>query len=105
MRAFWRGFEEKRANAGGTNFKRHAIVFYWSGDQKDVRDVMNTTRMRHPTVKVKVVNCDKDRSKMGAHGVKDLPAIILLKDGREVDRVTGKPSRTLLERLFRKATT
>lgn len=105
MKTFWRGFEEKKANAGGTNFKRHVIVFYWSGSQRDVRDAMNTTRMRHPTVKVKVINGEKEKARMKAHKVENLPTILLLKDGREVDRITGKPSRTLLERLFRKATT
>lgn len=105
MRPFWRGFETKRGSASPVNFKRHVIVLYWSDPHKDVRDMMNRVRMRHPTVKVKAVNGDKEVDKLGNHDIKQMPTILLLKDGREVERITGKPSKTLLEGFFRRATT
>ena len=105
MKPFWRGFETKKGNASNVSFKRHVIVLYWSDENRDVRDLMGKVRLRHPTVKVKTVNGKKEAGKLLPHKITELPTVLLLKDGREVDRITGKPSNTLLEKFFRKATT
>lgn len=105
MKPFWRGFETKKGSASTVSFKRHVIVLYWSDANKNVRDLMGKIKLRHPTVKVKIVNGDKESGKLSHHKITQLPTVLLLKDGREVDRITGKPSQTLLEKFFRKATT
>ena len=104
MKLFWRGFETSERKGAPVSFKRHVIVFYWSNDHQDVKKMVSNARMRHPTVKVKSINGLKGGG-VTSHEVTKFPTILLLKDGREVDRITGKPSKTLLEKLFRVATT
>lgn len=105
MKPFWRGFETKQGSAATVSFKRHVIVLYWSDENRSVRDLMGKIRLRHPTVKVKIINGEKESEKLGPHNITQLPTVLLLKDGREVDRITGRPSETLIEKFFRKATT
>lgn len=56
---------------------------------------------RYPSVKVKFVNVKKDPTKPTRLGVSQFPTVLLLREGREVDRISG--GNTLLEQLFRKA--
>jgi thioredoxin-like negative regulator of GroEL len=59
---------------------------------------------KYPSVKVKVINVKKEPLKVAHHRVESFPTVLLLKDGREVDRLTKEQkSPTLLEQLFRKA--
>ena len=102
MRPFWKGFESKKA--GVVPIKKHVIVLYWSPDFPDVKSRFDRTRMRYPTVKVKVIKTDSFRGISPTHNIKTLPTILVLKNGKEVDRVTGSaPSMTLLDQLFKKA--
>jgi len=52
---------------------------------------------------VKTINVKKDPSKPGRHHVAKFPTVLLLKDGREVDRLSDERGSSLLEQLFRKA--
>ena len=106
MRHFWQGFADKQASQ--VSFKKHVIVLFWEphGDAKALdEDVAAVKKLsfKYPSVKVKIVNVLKDPAKPSKHGVRDFPTVLLLKDGREVDRVTARTSPTLLEQLFRKA--
>lgn len=103
MKPFWRGFEEK--NASQVSFKKHVIVFYWSDEHKGAKAAVDKTRLRHPTVKVKTVKVSGDPALVKSHEVRSLPTIILLKNGQEVDRLTGDPGTAPLDQFFRKAGT
>ena len=104
MRPFWRGFEKR----GGTevSFKKHVILLFWQPNQNvgSIESNVRKLATRYPSVKVRVVNVKKNPELPMKHRVMRLPTVILLKDGREVDRLEG-PSNTLLESLFRQATT
>jgi thioredoxin-like negative regulator of GroEL len=105
MKPFWKGFNASKASPP-VRYKKHVIILYWSPDDKDgvkVRDSFNKLSIRYPTVAVKTVNINKDPLKPARHKVLASPTIILLKDGREVERVTSKDGILLLEYLFRKA--
>lgn len=102
---FWMGFE--RQGTGGRT-KRHVIVLCWDESNRDVKQPVNRVRLRHPTVQVKLVDGAKAPGLLKAHKVASLPTVLLLRNGHEVDRVTGSRgavSTTLLEDLFRKAST
>jgi thioredoxin-like negative regulator of GroEL len=103
MKPFWKGFEDKIASQSST--KRHAIVLYWSSEFRDVKDNLDKTRVRHPTIKVKTVKISGEPVSVKAHKISVLPTIILLKNGQEVDRISGRLSRSLLDQFFRKAVT
>jgi spore germination protein GerM len=102
---FWKGFEKQGTQ--NVNFKKHVIVLCWDESNKDVKVLVNKVRMRHPTVKFKAIEASKNPSKVSAHKISDFPTVLLLRNGREVSRLGGKEARstTLLEEIFRKATT
>jgi len=105
MKHFWQGFGDKKAS--GIQFKKHVIMVFWSPDNEKSLAAKNKVQrlsQRYPSVKVKVVNVKKDPTKPSKHNVSDLPAVVLLKDGREVDRILKeKGDDALLEHLFRRA--
>lgn len=102
MKHFWHGFHGK--TAAQVQFKRHVVLVYWKpGEDASVKDSVKRLSSRYPSVKVKVINVEKDPSKPLRHQVLHFPTVLLLKDGREVDRVGEEPSMALLEQLFRKA--
>lgn len=107
MRYFWQGFRSKTSAA--VQFKKHVLVLYWEkSDARSEQTKGNVNRLakRYPTVKVKLVEVRKDPMKPTRHGVSTFPTVVLLRDGREVDRLAAETDgATLLEQLFRKAQT
>lgn len=107
MRHFWKGFEATKS-AAPVRFKKHVIVLYWSSDQPSgntARDAFRKISLKHPSVAIKVIDAKKDPLSPLKHKVLDLPTVILLKDGREIDRLNLGKESSLLEHLFRKANT
>lgn len=97
--SFWDGFEKNSMAA-----KKHTLVFYFEPSRKDIVEMVAKLRLKNPTVKIKLVNGEKSKSKMEAHKITKLPTLLLLKNGREVDRLVEKNfSQTLLDQFFRKA--
>ena len=106
MRYFWHGFQ-KTSNAS-VQFKKHVIILFWSPEEdKSVAGKRNFRRLAsmYPTVKVKLVNISKSHTRPLKHNVLKTPTILLLKDGKEIDRLNEVDNRTLVEQLFRKAQT
>ena len=105
MKYFWQGFTK----LGGkpVRFKKHVIILYWSpkdDNGESARKSLSKTSLRYPSVKVKMVNIEKDPTKPIKHNVRSFPTVLLLKDGREVDRIGNLSNNmTMLEQLFRKA--
>lgn len=106
MRHFWHGFEKQGSSP--VQFKRHVVVLYWKAGEEvgdHARKQVKRLSSRFPSVKVKVINVEKDPRKAAQHGVLRFPTVLLLKDGREVDRIEKGDSAALLEHIFRKAHT
>lgn len=101
MKHFWQGFSKHSAPV---QFKKHVIVLYWAPSKKaePVKEDVKQLSNKYPSVKVKSINIEKDPIKPSKHSVSNIPTVLLLKNGREVDRVT-EGNKTLLEQLFRKA--
>ena len=103
MRHFWHGFNTKIASQ--VQFKKHVLVLYFEPNQDASNEAMTTFRglaLRFPSVKVKTVNVKKDPTKPIQHHIAKFPTVLLMKDGREIDRIAGG-GHSLLETLFRKA--
>jgi thioredoxin-like negative regulator of GroEL len=102
LKHFWQGFADKEASQ--ISFKKHVIMLFWEPDSSSsvIKEIKKLS-FRYPTVKVKIINASKEPTKPLRLGVRDFPTVLLLKDGREVDRVS-RTSPMLLEQLFRKAT-
>jgi len=85
-------------------FKRHAILLYCKGEKEGdgVRALLKRLSKRYPSVKVKIIDAGKEGDKAAKHNVDTYPTVLLLKDGREVDRATSVDS-ALLTEFFRKA--
>lgn len=105
MRYFWQGFKDRKC--APVNFKRHLIVLFFSPDCRDgseAYDQFSSTYARYPSVKIKVINVKKDSSVPIKHDVGRFPTVLLLKNGREVDRLEKMAgSKTVLEELFIRA--
>lgn len=107
MKHFWKGFQSTKS-AAPVRFKKHVIILYW--DPKDplsttYRNGIRSQAIRHPSVSIKVVELGKDPTKASKHNILSTPTVVLLKDGREVDRISGADGTALLSMLFRKAQT
>lgn len=103
MRHFWQGFAEK--TSAQVSFKRHVIVLYWEPGNEKMRDDVRKMHAKFPSVKVKIVNATKDPTKLERHKILKLPTVLLLKNGREVDRLGAGEGTTMLEQIFRRAGT
>lgn len=104
MRHFWHGFEGKVA--AQVQFKKHVIVLYWepgSEASTAMKSTLHRMALKYPTVLVKLVNVKKDPTKPAQHHVAKFPTVLLLREGREVDRLSDERGTSLLEQLFRKA--
>jgi len=105
MKHFWTGFEATKS-AAPVRFKKHVVVLYWSSEDskgEDAKKAFNKLSIRHPSVAIKTIDISKDRTIPMKHKVLELPTVILLKDGREIDRLNMGKESSLLEHLFRKA--
>lgn len=101
MRHFWQGFQSKQASL---NFKKHQIVLFWEPLAKIAEAEFRKVADRYPSVKIKVINVTKDPTSLIKHAIAQVPTVVLMRDGREVDRLTElETNRLLLEQMFRKA--
>jgi len=90
---------------GRNIYKKHVLLVFWDRNNKsELQGRLGSLKIRFPTIKVKVIELEKDWRRPIQHKVAQLPTVILLKDGIEVDRIEDSDN-TLLELLFRKATT
>jgi hypothetical protein len=103
MRHFWQGFQKK--TGAPVQFKKHVIMVFCEPEDRESDSIKSSVKRfssKYPSVKVKIINIKKDATKPMRHMIIKSPTILLLKDGREVERVS-KNSDTLLEELFRRA--
>lgn len=105
MKHFWQGFSDK--SGSGISFKRHLIILFFSPEHKEGHSLLkefNQCSCHYPSVKVKIINIKKNFLKPQRHSIEIFPTILLLKNGREIDRLEDMAgSKTILEELFIKA--
>jgi thioredoxin-like negative regulator of GroEL len=105
MRHFWKGFNKTKSSPP-VRYRKCVIILYWKPEDDkslSVKDKIKKLSLKYPSVAVKIVNIKKDPLKPIRHKVLSTPTILLLKDGREVERLLEGDGADLIERLFRKA--
>lgn len=100
MRQFWKGFLKE---SNKISFRKHVVVVFWSSKHSE-KPSFGSLRFKYPEIKVRTVDISKDPSSTKKHSIRSLPTVMLLKNGREVDRLE-RVNKTLVEDLFRKAAT
>jgi thioredoxin-like negative regulator of GroEL len=101
MKKFWKGFLKEASKA---SFKKSVIVVFWSSEKNSPKPTISDIKFRYPEIRVKTVDISRDPSSIKKHSINNLPTVMLLKNGREIDRIEGV-NKTLVEDLFRKAVT
>jgi len=105
MKHFWDGFEATKS-AAPVRFKKHVLVLYFSSEDPkgtNAKNVFQKASIKHPSVAIKTVDAGKNPTLPMKHKIMDLPTVILLKDGREVERLNLDKDGALLEHMFRRA--
>lgn len=99
------GFEKRgESSVVSKPMKKYVIILYWSPENNDAKRTIERIKLKHPTVKVKIISEEKGAA-LKAHNVHEYPTVLLLKNGREVDRLTGDNAsrESVLSQLFRRA--
>jgi thioredoxin 2 len=81
-----------------------AVDFWapWCGPCRMVSPVLDDIAGRYPgRIKVVKVNSDENPALSHQFGIKGIPTIILFRDGKEVDRLTGAASRESIIQFLR----
>jgi len=101
MREYWRGFNKQASKIG---FKKHVILVFTLREDQVSASVLKNLRSKHPTIKFKSIYGDGNPESLKKHSVIKLPTFILLKNGREIDRIESS-NYTILDDFVRKAVT
>ena len=76
----------------------------WCAPCKAIAPLIDTIAAEYEgRVKVGKVNVDDNPATPGKYGVRGIPTVILLKDGKVLDQVVGAIPKTQLEALIKKA--
>ena len=76
----------------------------WCAPCKAIAPLIDTVAAEYEgRIKVGKVNVDDNPATPGKYGVRGIPTVILLKDGKVVDQVVGAIPKAQLEALIKKA--
>lgn len=76
------------------------VDFYadWCGPCKMLNPVLEDLSASMPNVSICKVNVDNDQNLAGQYGVQAIPNLIIFKDGKAVDQITGFTSKQELQK-------
>ena len=72
----------------------------WCGPCKMMRPVLDKYAEEHENVKIVSINVDDNRELARKYNVFSIPCLVVIKDGKELDRTVGLISRTELDDLI-----
>ena len=80
------------------------LDFYadWCGPCQMMKPIMEEFEKTHPEVKITAVNIDEDEEIADKYGVSGIPCIVILKDGKEINRAVGVQPLKKLEKMIGK---
>ena len=85
------------------NYKGKVLVDFnaeWCGPCKMMRPVLDKYAEEHDNVKIVSINVDNNNELARKYNVFSIPCLVVMKDGKELERSVGLISRTELEVLI-----
>ena len=83
--------------------KTEVIDFWatWCGPCKLMNPILDEVEKQYPDLTITRVDIDSDKAMAAQYHIQSVPTYIILKDGKEVDRIIGaKPKFAFLKRVF-----
>lgn len=72
----------------------------WCGPCKMMRPILDKYAEEHDNVKIVSINVDNNNELARKYNVFSIPCLVVIKDGKELDRTVGLISRTELDDLI-----
>ena len=73
----------------------------WCGPCKLMNPILDEVEKENPSLTITRVNIDSDKDMVDQYKIQSVPTYVILKDGKEVDRIIGaKPKFAFLKRVF-----
>lgn len=93
-------FEEEVLKAD----KKVLVDFYadWCGPCKMLAPIVEEVASEHENLKVVRINVDNEESIAMNYQIMSIPTLVLIKDGKEVDRVVGAVQKKVIETMIEK---
>jgi thioredoxin 1 len=83
--------------------KTEVIDFWatWCGPCKLMNPILDEVEKENPDLTITKIDIDSDKDMVKKYNIQSVPTYIILKDGKEVDRIIGaKPKFAFLKRVF-----
>ena len=83
--------------------KTEVIDFWatWCGPCKLMNPILDEVEKENPDLTITRIDIDIDKDMVEQYNIQSVPTYIILKDGKEVDRIIGaKPKFAFLKRVF-----
>ena len=83
--------------------KTEVIDFWatWCGPCKLMNPILDEVEKENPGLTITRIDIDSDKDMVTKYNIQSVPTYIILKDGKEVDRIIGaKPKFAFLKRVF-----
>jgi len=83
--------------------KTEVIDFWatWCGPCKLMNPILDEVEKENPDLTITRVDIDSDKDMVEQYDIQSVPTYVILKDGKEVDRIIGaKPKFAFLKRIF-----
>lgn len=83
--------------------KTEVIDFWatWCGPCKLMNPILDEVEKENPDLTITRIDIDSDKDMVEKYNIQSVPTYIILKDGKEVDRIIGaKPKFAFLKRVF-----
>jgi thioredoxin 1 len=83
--------------------KTEVIDFWatWCGPCKLMNPIIDEVEKENPDLIITRIDIDSDKDMVEQYNIQSVPTYVILKDGKEIDRIIGaKPKFAFLKRVF-----